>query len=59
MLILIFIVTFANVFNSHKPIIAKMKTKEQKLKYEKPVMRVHNMKPERIICISGEWGLED
>ena len=36
-----------------------MKTKEQKLKYEKPAMRVYNMKPTRIICISGEWGLPD
>lgn len=36
-----------------------MKTKEQKLKYEKPVMRVYNMKPSCIVCISGEWGLID
>lgn len=36
-----------------------MKTKEQKQKYEKPFMRVYNMKPARMICVSGEWGLID
>lgn len=36
-----------------------MKTKEQKLKYEKPVMRVYNVKLSGLICISGQWGLID
>jgi hypothetical protein len=31
-----------------------MKTKEHKLHYEKPVMRVYNMKQTRIICNSEE-----
>lgn len=36
-----------------------MKTKEQKLKYEKPAMRVFNLKLSCFICISGQWGLID
>ena len=36
-----------------------MKTKEQKLKYKKPVMRVYNLRLPCIICVSGEWGLLD
>ena len=33
--------------------IVNMKTKEHKLQYEKPVMRVYNMKQTRIICDSN------
>ena len=39
--------------------ITNMKTKEQKLKYKKPAMRVFNLKLSSFICISGQWGLID